>query len=148
MEHSRETGELARRILAYEAIEGRTSAPAESACFRVFEKLRRQLCALVGVAGFWALASRALTLAKAEAPSLSAVELASDGSLRGLDKFEQQMDNDHAAERGAILIAQLLGLLYTFIGRTLTLRLVQDVWPEPAFDDHNSGTGKEHEHAR
>ena len=44
-----------------------------------------------------------------------------------------------AKEGGAILIAQLLGLLLTFIGEGLTLRLVQDVWPEAAFDDRDSG---------
>lgn len=146
MEHSLETGELARRLMAYESIRGEASAPAESAALRVFEKLRRQLGSLVGVAGFWSLASRALTLAKAEAPGLSAVELAADGSLRGLDTSEQ--GNDRAAEQGAMLIAQILGLLYTFIGRTLTLRLVQDVWPDAAFEDRNSGTGEKHEHAR
>ena len=43
-----------------------------------------------------------------------------------------------AKEGGAILIAQLLGLLLTFIGEGITLRLVQDVWPEAAFDDRVS----------
>ena len=45
-------------------------------------------------------------------------------------------------EGGAILIAQLLGLLLTFIGEGITLRLVQDVWPESAFDDRDSGKEK------
>jgi len=137
---SRETVDLARSLLAFEAVAGKTSKPTESAVLRVFEKLRRQLCALVGVAGFWSLASRALTLARAEAPSLSAVELAADGSLQGLG--EPQIDKGNAEEGGAILIAQLLGLLLTFIGETLTLRLMQDVWPDAAFDDRNSGMGR------
>ena len=47
-----------------------------------------------------------------------------------------------ANEGGAILIAQLLGLLITFIGEGITLRLVQDVWPEVAFDDRDSGKEK------
>jgi hypothetical protein len=143
MKPSRETRDLARRLLAYEAVAGGTSVPTESAVQRVFDKLRRQLGALVGVAGFWSLASRALTLARAEAPSLSAVELAADGSLQGLG--EPHLDRDHA-EGGANLIAQVLGLLLTFIGETLTLRLMQDVWPDAAFDDPNSGTGEKHEH--
>jgi hypothetical protein len=133
MKPSRETRDLARRLLAYEAVAAETSVPTESAILRVFEKLRRQLCALVGIAGFWSLASRALTLARAEAPSLSAVELAADGSLQGLG--EPQIDQNHAEEGGAILIAQLLGLLLTFIGETLTVRLMQDMWPDAAFDD-------------
>jgi hypothetical protein len=139
---------MARRLLAYEAVAGQISVPTESAVLRVFEKLRRQLCALVGVAGFWSLASRALTLARAEAPSLSAVELAADGSLQGLNELEPQIDKDRAEQGDAILIAQLLGLLLVFIGETLTLRLMQDVWPDAAFDDPGSAYGGKHEFRR
>jgi hypothetical protein len=131
-----ESRHLAQRLLAYEAVEGKNSAPAESAAFRVCAKLRRPLITLAGVAGFRSLLSRALTLAKAEAPSLSLVQVAADGSLKGLDELEPQIDNEQAGDEGAILIAQLLGLLLTFIGEGLTLRLVQDVWPEVAFDGH------------
>ncbi|MGZ9189994.1 MAG: hypothetical protein ACXW39_08060, partial [Nitrospira sp.] len=79
-----------------------------------------------------------------EAPSLSAVQVAADGSLKGLDELEPQTDKEHARDGGAILIAQLIGLLLTFIGEGLTLRLVQDVWPEAAFDDRPH-SGKERE---
>ena len=120
---------LAQRLLANEAVSGETSLPTESAAFLVYEKLRRHLCALAGVAGFQSLASRALTLARAEAPSLSAVQITADGSLQGLGELQPPIDNDEGGN-GVILIAQLLGLLFIFIGETLTLRLVQDVWPD------------------
>jgi hypothetical protein len=129
---------LAQRLLTYEAVAGKNSEPTESATFRVCAKLRRPLITLAGVAGFRSLLSRALTLARAEAPSLSAVQIAADGSLVGLDKLEPQIDKDQARETGIILIAQLIGLLLTFIGEGLTLRMVQDVWPEAAFDGHVS----------
>ena len=131
--------QLARRLLAYEAAAGKNSEPTESAAFRVCEKLRQPLCSLAGVAGFRSLLSRALALARAEAPSLSGVHVGADGSLKGLDELGPQRDKDMAKEGGALLIAQLLGLLLTFIGEGLTLRLVQDVWPESAFDDRDSG---------
>jgi hypothetical protein len=124
---------LAQRLLNYEAVAGENSEPTESAAFRVCAKLRRPLITLAGVAGFRSLLSRALTLARAEAPSLSAVQVAADGSLKGLDELASQTDKKQARD-GAILIAQLIGLLLTFIGEGLTLRLVQDVWPEAAFD--------------
>ena len=73
--------------------------------------------------------SRALTLAIAEAPGLSAVQVTADGSLEGLGEFESQIDNDHAGEAGVILIARLLGLCLALIGEILTLRLVEDVSP-------------------
>jgi hypothetical protein len=129
---------LAWRLLNYEAAVGNTSDPTESAAFRVCEKLRRPLCSLAGVAGFRSLLSRALALARAEAPSLSTVQVGADGSLKGLDELGPQKDEDMSKDGGAILIAQLLGLLLTFIGEGITLRLVQDVWPQSAFDNRDS----------
>jgi hypothetical protein len=129
-----ESRHLAQRLLAYEAVAGESSEPAESAAFRVCAKLRQPLTTLAGVDGFRSLLSRALTLAWAEAPSLSSVQVAADGSLKGLDELASQADNEEAIDGGAILIGQLIGLLLTFIGDGLTLRLVQDVWPEAVFD--------------
>jgi hypothetical protein len=131
--------QMAQHLLAYEAAAGRNSEPTESAASRVCEKLRRPLCSLAGVSGFHSLLSCALRLARAEVPALCAVQIAADGSLQGLDAPGPQKDQDHANEGGAILISQLLGLLITFIGVGVTSRLVQDVWPEVAFDDHDSG---------
>src|SRR5579872_4508406 len=129
-----ESRHLAQRLLAYEAVAGENSEPTESAAFRVCVKLRRPLITLAGVAGFRSLLSRALTLARAEAPSLSAVQVAADGSFKGLAELASQADEQQAMDGGAILVARLVGLLLTFIGDGLTLRLVEDVWPEAAFD--------------
>jgi hypothetical protein len=114
------TRELAQRLLAYEAVEaGRSMADTQAVC-RVCDKLRRPLSTLAGAAGFRSLLARALTLAKQESPVLGAWEVKSDGSLQGL--------NGDAAHSGAVLIAHLIGLMITFIGESLTLRLLQDVW--------------------
>ena len=129
-----ESRNLAQRLLAYEAVGDENSAPSESAASRVCAKLRGPLITLAGVAGFRSLLSRALTLARAEVPSLSAVQVAADGSLEGLDELVSQTDKEQPRDGGAILIAQLVGLLLTFIGEGLTIRLVQDVWPEANFD--------------
>jgi len=133
------TRDLAKRLLACEAAVGEGSEPKEPAFFRVYEKLRRPLCALAGVAGFRSLASRALTLAQAQAPSLRAVQITADGCLQRSGGPEPQL-HDHEAEEGEIMfIAQLLGLLFTFIGEALAFRLVLDVWPEAALDESDSG---------
>jgi hypothetical protein len=79
----------------------------------------------VGTDGFQALASRALALAKAESPGLSAVQVTANGGLRGLGEVESQTDAD--GEVGIILIAQLLGLFLTFLGEATTLRLIEDL---------------------
>jgi hypothetical protein len=129
---------LAQRLLSYEAVAGEDSEPAESAAFRVCAKLRRPLITLAGVAGYRSLLSRALTKATAEAPSLSALQVAADGSVIGLGELASQTDKEQARDGGAILVAQLVGLLLTFIGEGLTLRLVQDVWPKAVFDSRVS----------
>jgi len=135
------TLDLARRLLAYETVTDEGSLPTESATLRVYEKLRRHLSALAGVAGFQSLASRALTLAKSEAPSLSAVQV-TDGNLQGLGELDPKTDKDQTEAEGAIFIARLLGLLLTFVGEALTMRLMQDVWPDAAFDDMQLGGGR------
>jgi hypothetical protein len=129
---------VARRLLTYEAAPGKNSEPTESAAFRVLQKLRPPLCSLAGIAGFRSLLSRALVLARAEAPSLNAVRVGGDGYLTGMDALGPQNDEELFREGGAILITQLLGLLLTFVGEGITLRLIQDVWPESTFDDRDS----------
>jgi hypothetical protein len=110
------TRELARSLVA-----------SEPATVRVYERLRRQLGAPVGVDGFQALASRALALAKSESPQLSAVQLTANGGLRGLGGVGSDSDVDEDGEAGIVLIAQLLGLFLTFLGEATTLRLIEDL---------------------
>jgi hypothetical protein len=134
------TRDWARRLLAEEAAVDETSLTTGSSISRVYEKLRGSLCALAGVASFRSLASRALTLAKAEAPSLSAMQVNADGSLQvPSEASERELT---AGEGGVILLAQLLGLLHAFIGEGLTLRLLQDTWPNAVFDDCDSEDGR------
>lgn len=132
--------ELARCLLDYEATAGDTSVPTQTATLRVYEKLRRYISALAGVAGFQSLASRALTLAKSEAPNLHSVQITADGSLQG---FEPSFDSLQSDGGGVILIAHLLGLLHVLIGEALTSSLLQDVWPDAAFSGFNSGEQRE-----
>ena len=149
MTTSREMRELAHRLLAYEAVAGKASEPAESATLRVYENLRGSLVAFAGTAAFQSLALRALTQAKSEVPSLWAAQVAEDGSLQGLGEIEPEveLDRDQAGgfstgEGGIALIARLLGLLLIFLGETLTLNLLRNAWPDATFDDRNSGNGR------
>jgi hypothetical protein len=133
--------DLANRLVACEAAVSDASESMESAAPRVYDKLRMRLSALAGVAGFQALAFRALAQAKADAPSLWAVE---DGSLKDLAESEPpvDIDSDSAGEGGVVLIERLLELLLIFLGEALTLNLISDLWPDAALDDRISGKGK------
>jgi hypothetical protein len=127
MPFQQKTHDWARSLVACEAIAPTTSLQTEPATVRVYERLRRQLGAPVGVDGFRALASRALALAKAESPRLRAVQIAANGDLRGLGEVESQTDGTEDRDAGGILIAQLLGLFLTFLGEATTLRLIEDL---------------------
>ena len=127
---SPKTQDLARRLLAFEAARDNSSAADVVGAATVIEELRLRLIKLAGVDGFRALLSRALTLAKAEVPSLNMVQVRADGSLEGLEGIEQIQEAGAEEPAGIVLVAYLLDLLVTFIGAPLTLSLVRDKWPD------------------
>jgi hypothetical protein len=69
---------------------------------------------------------RAQVFANAHSPGLNTMRGKPDGTLE--DAGEVRNDKDSAAD--IELIAQLLGLLVTFIGESLTLLIVLDAWPD------------------
>lgn len=117
--------EFALHVIALERQhDGRTDA-SEGPATRVCEKLRVPLVKLIGVAGYRALILRTVALAKREFPMLIPLEVQPDGSLQGFDKLGP---ND--AEAGNAVVVYLLSLLVTFIGKTLTIQLICNAWPE------------------
>ncbi len=109
--------------------------------FHVCEKLHLHLATFMGNTGFRTLLSRSLALATAEVPWLRTVRVKDDWSLEGLEQLQTQISQDELFEGGVTLLAQLLGLLVTFIGEALTVRLVRDVWPKVSVDDLDLGIG-------
>lgn len=94
---------------------------------RVFERLRVALARFAGSDGFASLVRRALALARADEPALRQVSSTANGSLEGLEQ--------NAGDAVIAIVAHFLGLLVTFIGEPLTLRLVRDAWPDAKLDD-------------
>lgn len=131
---SPEIQDLARRLLAFEAAHDNALDAQVDVVLHVIEELRMRLIRLAGVEGFRSLLSRALTLAKAEAPALTMVQVRADGSLEGFNGIEQGQEAGATGQAGIVLVAQLLELLVTFIGAPLTLRLVHDKWPDASMD--------------
>jgi hypothetical protein len=126
---------LVQRLIAEELRVGNDSEAGHLAAFRVCEKLRVPLSALAGIAGFRSLLSRALVLARAEAPLLNGIQIKPDGTLEYPAELASQPATEEAAAAGTALAAQLLGLLIIFIGEALTLRIAHDVWPKAALKD-------------
>ncbi len=132
--------DFARRLVALEGSRAESPVTGGSEVVRVCEKLRLPLSKLAGDAGFRSLMSRAVALAKAEIPSLVAVQVRADGSMEGLDGSGHDQDMRVNGQAGIVVVAQLLGLLVTFIGEPLTLRLIRDVWPNASLAGMNTGS--------
>ena len=117
----------AERLIADEMSQNASSKSKTTAAFVVIETLSPHFGALMGAAGFRALISRALALADAEVAWLRDLRVREDGSFEGLNELEAQANPEEIAASGVVLLARLLGLLVTFIGEDLTLRLLSNV---------------------
>jgi len=122
--------DLAGRLIALEATDSKSSSTTVPTAFVACEKLRPSLATVLGNVGFSALLSRALALAATEVKWLGAVQVDAGGALEGLAEPQTTVSPAESARGGVVLLAQLLGLLATFLGGDLTLRLVRDVWPK------------------
>lgn len=113
---------IARQLLTSEpsGIEG-----AMSVC----EQLRAPLTLLTGAGGCASLVSRALAVAKTECVALRSWRVRNDGALVRLAPSAPEED----ADGGLIFVAHLLALLIRFVGEAVTVRLIQNTWPERTF---------------
>ncbi|MCW5717875.1 MAG: hypothetical protein KIS68_08615 [Bauldia sp.] len=130
------------------ASETPAAGAGDPATFGAIEKLRPHLSMLMGRSGFEALVARALVLAIAEVPWLTAVRVVADGELEGLALARPATNAAEFARGEVVLLAQLLGLLEAFIGPALTLRIVNPLWPQLSFDGADFSTAANDEEAK
>lgn len=137
---------LVRRLLTLEAVGSQDQEALVAAAERVLDRLRAHLSQRIGQEGFRTLLSRALALTTAQFPHLRTVRVAEDGSLVGLRRaaVATQETRDDVSQQDTVegvvaLVAHLLGLLFTFIGEDLTLRILSTVVPALALPELASG---------
>jgi hypothetical protein len=127
---------LARRVLRHEAGGRAEPAALAEAAERADARLRERLASLIGQTGYTTLVARAVRLAQAEVPALERVSVdalatGAEGALHGVREFARASGDTGAAEAGlSAILAHVIGLLITFIGEDLALRLIRDAWPE------------------
>jgi hypothetical protein len=133
---------LDREFVAADGEAAALLGAAEQAC----QKLGRRLAQLITAAGYQALLTRALHLARRDFSVLEGVrvgattDLCFDGLAALLDGVEPATMRDALTA----ILAGVIGLLATFIGDDLALRLVRDVWPEiPLVGSGNQQQGLE-----
>gem|GEM_PF-414365 len=121
--------DLAVRLLALEAADRSDAGVPSHECIRLFAKLRVALIGFAGRDGFASLFRRALALGQADVPTLHILKVEMDGTMDGLELLAAN-GGDRGLELAVAITSHLLGLLNTFIGEPLTLRIVRDAWPE------------------
>jgi hypothetical protein len=125
--------EMARQLIEFEADNAKRSNQQSNAIIIVTNKLRLYLTKLTGTLGVNALFSRALTISKTQVQTLRDIEVLPDGTLQGLENVSE--DSDAAT----IIVAELLCLLITFIGISLTIHMLHDIWPEIRTESNELG---------
>lgn len=122
--------ELARRALAAEAGDPRSSEDAAEGARRICEKLTAHLSRLVGQAGILTLLSRSLTLTRATFPWIASVGATSDDSRwQPLEVCLAAQEKDTAIEALTLFLVLFIDLLCRLMGDSLVARLLQEIWP-------------------
>lgn len=119
--------ELARRLLALEAVAAGEDGRGSPAASRVYEKLHAHLSPLVGVAGVDMLFARSAKLAQGELTDL-VVGAPSEAPTK-LRARLQAPEPALAPDSATMLFGTFFTLLTTFIGERLTLQILRRVWP-------------------
>jgi hypothetical protein len=137
--------QLAAQLLALERPRAESANGQTDHLLQVFEKIRAPLVKLAGSAGFKVLLARAVALASRRDASLLHLRVEIDGALSGLDEVRRASNGSHSKDHawdhgGAIILAELLGLLVSFVGESLTLTLVREAWPDASKDPATDAT--------
>jgi len=107
--------------------EKRSAKNPEEAVLHSFEKTRKHISRIMGMAGYRAILSRALQLSQNKDPALAALNITEDGKLEGVDLDEASSQlNMESAE---ILFGTFFRLLATFIGEELAVNILSDILP-------------------
>lgn len=134
--------DLARQLLDHERARQDTAADLVPVIEGAFRRLHEHTCKLIGPAGFQALVHRAAHLTSAEAGWIESISFHAEPDLI-LVGLSERIESEGAApviDGLALLLANLIGLLCTFIGESLTLLLVRRIWPEVALEFPGSGS--------
>ena len=127
-----------RRMLAQEAGADTDASAVAAAARRLCEHLARHLSSLVGDAGVAAIYSRSLHLVQRQFPGVTPGPTSNqaEGPFTHAHQFLEHQESAVATEAAVSLLTTVSGLLASFIGESLTTRLLREAWP----DDFGSHT--------
>jgi hypothetical protein len=120
------TKDLAILVLSNECGDDADLNTLQDAAARTFDRLRVHLSERLGARGYYALIKRAVTLASTDFPWLLSVRISEDGHPDG---FQSMALSESTFDACVSVLARLIELLDTFIGRSLTARILNNAWP-------------------
>jgi hypothetical protein len=132
--------QLALKVLAQHAGPAAGAEAVAAASRRAYDELVRVSAPLIGQLGVDALASRTLHLAQREYPWLVQTRAPHqrEGPFGQVVFSLERQEPAVAVEAAGAVFATFAGLLVTFIGESLTARLLRKAWPD-AFSDAGAG---------
>ena len=120
--------------------ESSDTAAILTAARRAHEDLAGVMLPLIGDVGLRALSARAIHLTQreinADVPPIST----NDGTPEAFNAWLGQVGESRAADAASAMLSTLSGLLGTFIGEPLTMRLLRKAWPDGFSDSESEET--------
>lgn len=126
-----------RRVLTQNAGTGADAQAIAAAALRAYERLAQELAPLIGAAGVNAVCARSVHLTQQEfswlAPARSAEPR--DTPFTHVRVLLERQDPALATDAAIAVLATFGELLASFIGNSLTTRLLREAWPDGFSDD-------------
>lgn len=121
-----------RRMLEREAGNGANAPAIAAAARRLCERFAQQLTPLIGDAGVAAICARSLYLTERNVPGLAPVRTATQDHppFALLQLSLEQQDPAAATDVAVAVLVTASELLASFIGESLTTRLLYEAWPD------------------
>jgi hypothetical protein len=111
---------------------GADASATAAAARRLCEHFAHQLTPLIGDAGVTAICARSLHVAQRHFPGLASVRPFDHSAeqFAPLQSFLEQQEPTAATEVAVVVLATASEILESFIGESLTTRLLCEAWPD------------------
>jgi hypothetical protein len=130
------------RDLAIRLLDAAGPLELHQATQETFRTLREHLAARFGGYGYEVILKRAIRLTESSFRPASTLGTQTDGTLTGVDLLLGEFPLEAVRDRVVDVLANALGLVATFVGDDLTIKIVQSRWPN-IVPELRDGTGLE-----
>ena len=130
-----------QRLLAREAGTDADAPTIAAAARRLCERFAKQLSPLIGDAGVAAICARSLHLTQQQFPSVAPLRSSEDDAPFARVQASIERQEPVVATKAAVAVLTTAAeLLASFIGESLTTRLLREAWPDDFDSDHSKET--------